>query len=254
MPTAPRSNATFDVFVSSSSGSDMNGHGTLQKPFETIEFALNYVRLLRSRQWSAATINLLNGTYYLPSPIVLSSIDSFLTIQRYRNDLVVVSGGTPLAHLRWTQTSNPNIYSAPLASGEFTTLFVGSRRSIRARMPNGNPETSGTSKWFPSAAAWLPPKKSQPAYEIHIASPTRQNTIFDAFEIGIDGPALNFEPSESYWALADPTGGGASTYRVPSGLVASASLGLPPTPYANASAANIFAMHCGYWGSKFTFS
>ena len=92
----------------------------------------------------------------------------------------------------------------------------------RARYPNANPEVQGLhtnpSGWVPKAEAWVPPKKFEDGLEIHIGSPTRNATLFPAFQIGIGGSIYQFDPPRSYWGTKHPFGGGGFTYKVPSGL------------------------------------
>jgi hypothetical protein len=200
------------------------------------------------RSGMTVAITLREGTFYLDQTIVLTEIDSFLTVQRYKNELVIISGGELIEAQQWRQFSNdPNQYWMFLPVEEtFKTLFVGDRRSIRARAPDGNPETSGTSAWFGGAQSWAPPVRHDAALEVHVQSPSRDGTYFPTYEVGIGGAADSFDPAVSYWALKRPAGGGASTYRVPSGLTTQP--GQIPAP-SNLSASFVHAMHCGYWGS-----
>ena len=62
----------------------------------------------------------------------------------------------------------PNLGPLP-----FQTLFADNRRAIRARYPNGNPETEFYPDGFTSASSWLPPKAAASPVEIHIPSPAR---------------------------------------------------------------------------------
>ena len=55
----------------------------------------------------------------------------------------------------------------------FDTLFLGGRRAVRARAPNGNPEITIQPAGFTSAASWLPPVAAPPPQEVHVASPSR---------------------------------------------------------------------------------
>ena len=84
----------------------------------------------------------------------------------------------------------------------FTSLFIDDRRAVRARYPDGNPETMGLhtepTGYVPHAESWLPPIPHAPATEIHISSPERNHTHFPQFQIGIRGPVSAFVPPESY--------------------------------------------------------
>lgn len=42
--------------------------------------------------------------------------------------------------------------------------------------------------------------------------------MFPDYQMGVDGPASNFDPPISYWAIPDPHGGGAHTYTIPNGV------------------------------------
>ena len=104
----------------------------------------------------------------------------------------------------------------------FTTLFINGRRAIRARYPDANPETMGLhtnpTGYVPTADKYLPPPTFPPAKEIHVESPERNGTHFPQFQIGVGGPVSMFVPPESYWGTKNPSGGGGSTYKVPSGI------------------------------------
>ena len=148
------------------------------------------------------------------------------------------------------------MYSADLSDQNptpFNTLFINGRRSIRARYPDGNPETMGLhttpTGYVSKAESWLPPKEMPPAKEIHIESPIRNGTHFPQFEIGIGGPVAVFDPPESYWGLKSPTGGGASTYKITTGLVYSASEGIKNRTWSNPSTGVVHTFHCGHWGN-----
>ena len=54
---------------------------------------------------------------------------------------------------------------------------------------------------------------------------------FQTFELGVRGCCNNFDPPEGYWCSDKTSGGGAFTYRIPSGITANQSL-LPNMPYA----------------------
>jgi len=58
----------------------------------------------------------------------------------------------------------------------------------------------------------LPPPLVQAAVEVHVHDPAREG-YFPAFSTAIGGPVQQFDPPQSYWGLASPRGGGASTYK-----------------------------------------
>ena len=135
----------------------------------------------------------------------------------------------------------------------FTTLFLSRRRAVRARYPDGNPETMGLhtdpSGYAPPPVKWLPPIQKSPAQEIHIDTPQRNGTHFPQFLIGIDGPVDVFDPPESYWGTSAPVGGGGSTYKINTGLVYSSDEEFASHSWKNPKTGVIHAFHCHYWGN-----
>ena len=133
----------------------------------------------------------------------------------------------------------------------FTTLFINGRRAVRARYPDGNPETMGLhtdpTGYVSSAQGWLPPEKKPNATEIHIQSPERNGTHFPQFQIGIGGPVAAFDPPESYWGTKNPNGG--RTYEVPTGLEYSIDEGFTNRTWKRPSTGVVHAFHCAHWGN-----
>ena len=134
----------------------------------------------------------------------------------------------------------------------FTSLFI-DRRAVRARYPDGNPETMGLhtepTGYVPSAESWLPPIPHAPATEIHISSPERNHTHFPQFQIGIGGPVSAFVPPESFWGTAHPAGGGGRTYTIPSGLQYLSSEVFANRTWKRPEVGVVHAFHCRYWGN-----
>ena len=135
----------------------------------------------------------------------------------------------------------------------FNTLFINNRRAVRARYPDGNPETMGLhtnpTGYVSKADSWLPPENKGKATEIHIESPQRNGTHFPQFQIGIGGPVSNFYPPESYWGTSSPTGGGGATYKITTGLVYSQNEGFVNRTWAHPETGIVHAFHCGHWGN-----
>ena len=149
-----------------------------------------------------------------------------------------------------------NIVVADLSNQDptpFTSFFINGRRAVRARYPDGNPETMGLhthpSGYVASAVRWLPPVSKPPAEEIHIDTPQRGGTHFPQFLIGIGGPVDNFVPPESYWGTSAPVGGGGSTYKITSGLVYSSDEEFASRSWMNPKTGVVHAFHCHYWGN-----
>eukprot|EP01062_Namystynia_karyoxenos_P055927 TRINITY_DN46934_c0_g1_i1.p1 TRINITY_DN46934_c0_g1~~TRINITY_DN46934_c0_g1_i1.p1 ORF type:complete len:941 (+),score=254.23 TRINITY_DN46934_c0_g1_i1:75-2825(+) len=131
---------------------------------------------------------------------------------------------------------------------------TGYRRKVRARFPSANPEERGLwitpfTGYVPSADHWLAPQWPKvPAAEIHIQSPLPQGTDFDAWYIGVGGTLDGrFNPPRSYWGVAKPTGGGGSTYRVPTGLVAKPDT-FTDKNWSSAKGAVLHAYQGPHWG------
>ena len=136
----------------------------------------------------------------------------------------------------------------------FSTLFLNGRRAIRARYPDGNPETMGLhttlTGYMHSAEKWLPAASKPAAEEIHIESPQTPRSEFPEFYTGIGGPVDEFYPPKSYWGVANPTGGGGrSTYQVPSGLVYSSDEEFASRSWGNPKTGVIHAFHGFHWGN-----
>ena len=150
-----------------------------------------------------------------------------------------------------------NIFVADLSGQNpipFSTLFLNGRRAIRARYPDGNPETMGLhtslTGYMSSAEKWLPPLQKPAAEEVHIESPQTPRSEFPAFYTGIGGPVEEFYPPKSYWGVKSPTGGGGrSTYAVPSGLVYSSDEEFASRSWKNCTTGVVHAFHGFHWGN-----
>ena len=148
-----------------------------------------------------------------------------------------------------------NIMVADLSDqspNDFTSLFINNRRAVRARYPDGNPETTGLhtdpTGYVPSAIKWLPPSTNEPGKEILITNPNRTGSYFPFFQIGVGGSVSVFHPPESYWGTANPAGGGGFTYRIPTGLQYSTDVGFMNRTWSNPSTGVVHAFHCEHWG------
>ena len=214
-----------EIFVDAENGDD-NNNGDMSHPVKSVEKAL---ALFRSQTVKSPTsIYLRNGTYYLQDTIVLDATDSNLTLSGYKDEAPIISGGE-VYKFDWkpyTSKLHPqaNIFMANLSQqspSPFTQLFIGGRRAVRARYPNGNPETMGAhtnpTGYFPKADHWYTPR-AIPGTLVNVDSPNRNGTHFPYFSIGVGGSVSVFDPPESYWGTAKPTGGGGSTYTIPVGM------------------------------------
>jgi len=116
-PVAAPDASTFYV---SPAGSDAAA-GTQGAPFASLPRALAATRAAAP----PATIVLRGGTYFLAAPLELGAADSVLTLQAYPGEAPVISGGAPLAGLRWAPAP-PRPSPAPPApiSGPFTGSII----------------------------------------------------------------------------------------------------------------------------------
>lgn len=102
-------------------------------------------------------------------------------------------------------------------------------------------------RFVDSAAAWVPPRSFPPALEMHISQPIRNGTHFPTYQMARGGTLTQFSPPESFWGLANPPGGGGSTYIVPSGLSFSPSNFSVNYPnWSNPTTGIVHAFHSGY--------
>lgn len=71
---------------------------------------------------------------------------------------------------------------------------------------------------------------------------------FQTFELGVRGCCSNFDPPEGYWCSDKTSGGGAFTYRIPSGISLTQN-NLPNSPYAQPQGGVVQAFRQGHWAS-----
>src|SRR6202050_4806141 len=139
-------------FYVSTRGDD--GHaGTEKQPFATLARAQRAVRL--SSRTGPIRIWVSEGTYYLPSPLVLEPQDSgaleapiaWSAVPGHR---VTLSGGQRLDG-HWNAHANGIMKARVPAGITFTQLFVNGERQIRARFPNCDPSDPGKSGYLTAA-------------------------------------------------------------------------------------------------------
>ena len=250
--TLPKSDVSSSFYVDATKGSDSNS-GTMDSPFQTINKAVMAAR--SAGQYS--TVVLREGTFYLTDTIELSSQDKGLTIQNYPNEVVWISGGKMIMP-KWKKynvdsSKKTNIYKADLSSDNIDTIpgfRVDMKRAIRARYPNADPELGFGSNL--TASKWLPPTlATDPDTEVFPDIPLRKssdNNYFQKYQLGIGGPCKYFDPPAGYWCGNNTEGGGAFTYKVPSGMVADQKI-LPNSPYKNVKGAIVQTWRPGHWAS-----
>ena len=126
----------------------------------------------------------------------------------------------------------------------FTSLFLNGRRAVRARYPDGNPETLGLhtapTGYVAKAEGWLPPAKKPHPIDIQIGSPNRDGTQFSKFYLGVGGTVEAFDPPESFWANA---------YRITTGLIYSEDEGFASRTWKRPETGVVHVFHCDHWGN-----
>ena len=244
-PVYPLLTSGTMFYVDANKGSDSNS-GSMASPFKTISKAVIAARSAGQH----STIVLREGTFYLSDTIQLGADDSYLTIQNYPNEEVWISGGKVIMPI-WesVNTQDSNIYKASLPSiNSILGLRINNKRAIRARYPNADPEINFGSTIKPKE--WLPSTLPEvPDEEVHPSTPFRKSSdMFQHYQLGIGGPCKYFDPPAGYWCGSKTEGGGARTYKIPSGMVADKSI-LPNQPYKNAKGAIIQAWRSAHWAS-----
>ena len=214
-----------EIFVDAVNGNDENS-GDISHPLQSIVKAIEVFRSQVVR--SPTTIYLRKGIYYLEQTVRLSAADSGLTIAGYEDEAPVISGGK-LYKFSWkpyTSKLYPDLKMfvtdlTEQSPSPFTQLFIDGRRAVRARYPNGNPETTGLhtdpTGYFFGADEWYN-KLPRVGTTILITDPNRNGTHFPCFSLGEGGSVSVFDPPTSYWGTAKPVGGGGSIYEVPFGM------------------------------------
>ena len=125
----------------------------------------------------------------------------------------------------------------------FTTLFFNGRRAVRARYPDGNPETMGLhtilTGYVSSAVKWLPaPNTTTSPVKILVQSPQRNRSHFPQSYIYTGGPNVVFDPPESPYV-----------HTMSTGLVYSASEGFASRTWKNPKTGVVHALHSEHWGN-----
>jgi len=133
--------ATRGTSIYVSPTGDDRASGTLGNPFATLARALDAIAERPKGQ--RLTVQVRGGTYYLPETLTFTSAHSGtpeapVTIEAYRNESVVISGGRRLA-LDWQPYKGPILQAKVPNDLETEELFVNGQRQILARYPNYDP-------------------------------------------------------------------------------------------------------------------
>jgi len=135
---------------------DDNNRGTAASPFATLLRAQRAVREVKNGS-GAVKVVVLEGTYYLETPLSFSPKDSGnsrtpVIFAASGGHHVTISGGRKLV-CSWTSGNNGIMMTHVPPGLEFTQLFVNGKRQIRARYPNYDPSTPGKSGYILAAGA-----------------------------------------------------------------------------------------------------
>ena len=138
--------------------------GPRRAPFATLQRAQRAVRAVKNAS-SRPKVVILEGTYYLETPLTFSSEDSGtrsapVIFAAAENQRVTLSGGRKLA-CAWTSYKNGVMMSKVPAGLDFSQLFIDGKRQIRARYPNYDSSNPGKSGYF-RAASPIPPGTPNP--------------------------------------------------------------------------------------------
>ena len=249
------------LFVDAIHGDDASNDGTKHKPLRSLSTALQHSRT-RFTETDYKQIVLRRGTYHLRDTLHLTRRDSNLLITNYPSETAQLSGAVPLRNLTWTLykkgADGKDIFQATLALSVNLTsipgLRVNGQRAIRARYPNANPETDGFGSSL-TAASWVAPVSATPlpSVEYYPDEPLRNDSAgnaayFQRYSLGIGGVCDKFSPPAGYWCSTKHQGGGASVYRVPTGLNYDARV-LPNAPYQNIGGAVVHTWRPAHWAT-----
>jgi hypothetical protein len=204
------SHAAEIVVDASGSGSDVDGDGSATAPLASVPAALRLSRLLAPAPGACKkTIALKSGTHYLNETMQLGPQDSGLCLVGAAGEHATLSGGMELT-LTWTKLSGGGgVYVADLPAGSpvFDQLFVDGRREVRARYPNGDPETTGLHTMdtgYISEGSWSSKRTPTPAKKesiVALISPKsmRHAPSFPIFSMGFDGLCERYAKNRSKW-------------------------------------------------------
>ncbi len=251
------SHAAEIVVDASGSGSDDEGDGSAAAPLASVAAALRLSRSLAPAPGACKkTIALKSGTHYLNETMRLGPQDSGLCLVGAAGEDAILSGGVELT-LSWTKLSG-GVYVAdlPAESPEFDQLFVDGRREVRARYPNGDPETTGlhtVDTGYISEGSWSSKRVPTPAKKqsiVALVSPKsmRKAPSFPVFSMGFDGLCERYAKNRSKWGgTPRPTEVSCSDKSMTG---ANYSQPCKRFSWANPSTGVVHAYHGGHWGTE----
>ena len=143
---APPTDGAALIFADA--GAASGGNGSKTHPFPTLEAGLAAAEAALATGFSKATLVLRGGRYFTHG-IVLTPRHSGLTIQSYNGEDVALTGSVkvPAPKHAWSLHDElTNTWSLDLSDwrempSQVFGMRVGTESAVRARWPNGNPET-----------------------------------------------------------------------------------------------------------------
>eukprot|EP00730_Choanoeca_flexa_P009176 TRINITY_DN12600_c1_g2_i8.p1 TRINITY_DN12600_c1_g2~~TRINITY_DN12600_c1_g2_i8.p1 ORF type:complete len:851 (+),score=193.92 TRINITY_DN12600_c1_g2_i8:2-2554(+) len=268
-PKAPTIAIADDVqvHVNPTLGNDATGlvNGKAS-PFLTVHAAVAAVRRYRNtttqpcRQPScpSVTVILHPGKHRMLETLHLDARDSYMTFVNTPGEESVMTGAKAIQP-NWQPykvDDNNNIYVADLSNQGITRiegLRVSGRRGNPASYPNRDPETT----LFPDGwvanknTKWRAPAtpKTEPVY-FQLPEPyLKDKTLFQNYAVGVNGTCEIYDPPVSYWCYDHPSGGGAFTFRLPSGMQLPHDE--PIKQWANPKGAHLAVWRPAHWASWF---
>jgi hypothetical protein len=211
------------VFVHDLKGNDLFD-GTFEILVKTIQADLSLTRALRAVHGSGNTlcITIRRGTHYMGTnattsssqigAIALTSNDSNLVLENYQDEIVVLNGGTLLQlqlFVHAKTAAGGTIMKAQVPPSvnldQFNELYIGDRRAIVAKYPNGDPATRSLYATDPrfsyDSQSWMP-RVYVPTVDILVQSPSRNGIYCSNYQLGVGGGACVFNPPRSFWGSA----------------------------------------------------
>ena len=125
----------------SPTGSDENGDGSLENPWQTVAKARDYIRTINQGLKKDIHVCLRGGTYYIDNEITFSKEDSgqdgeTIYYENYNDETPILNGGQQITGWQLYDSEN-NIYQAKVDSTDgFRQLYINGERAILARTPN----------------------------------------------------------------------------------------------------------------------
>ncbi|KAJ8601157.1 hypothetical protein CTAYLR_008495 [Chrysophaeum taylorii] len=144
---------------------------------------------------AAKAVVLREGTHYLRATLVLDARDKGLTIAG--EGAAVLSGGVEIKE--WKKVGA--VITAN-ASGAVDSLWVNGRREIRARFPNGDPETmglhtEGATGWIDGGGRWSDAKEESGDVQTAKVNDVRETPYYSGFEVTVG--TTRYDPPYSFW-------------------------------------------------------